>query len=241
MLTSKELKGYAHQRKLKTLDQAWKDYIQDQVLYLLYSRSPSLVFRGGTSIWKVLKGNRFSEDLDLCKGKEELQNLEDYLGKELELRGFEVDIKKDRETDNMLFIKLGVSSPARHRETTVPVEILKTKEIEETKEYELHSPYPDIPLFNVKLPSLQELVKDKLSAVQGRNRARDLHDLYFLLKHGATINPEEAKEINIEEFKEKMMEKKNQWSSLESLITGKLPSFKKETKYIEKKLKKAKE
>ena len=59
MLTSQELKSYAHLRRIKLIDQAWKDYLQDLALHLLYKKYPQIIFRGGTCIWKVMKGDRF--------------------------------------------------------------------------------------------------------------------------------------------------------------------------------------
>jgi len=40
------------------------DYIQHLLLFLLYSKGQSLVFKGGTALRIVFKGNRYSEGLD---------------------------------------------------------------------------------------------------------------------------------------------------------------------------------
>jgi predicted nucleotidyltransferase component of viral defense system len=66
MLSTSELKSYAHMRRLKHVETFWKDYLQDVVLYLISRRVPRLVFRGRTWIWKLMRGDSFSEDLDLC-------------------------------------------------------------------------------------------------------------------------------------------------------------------------------
>ena len=66
MLTINDLKKYAFKRRLKNLELIRKDYLQDVVLFILYSQvSSKILFKGGTAIWKIMKGERFSEDIDL--------------------------------------------------------------------------------------------------------------------------------------------------------------------------------
>lgn len=46
MLTSQELKSYAHLRRIRLIDQAWKDYLQDLTLHLLYKKIPPNPLQG---------------------------------------------------------------------------------------------------------------------------------------------------------------------------------------------------
>jgi len=41
-----------------------RDYVQHLLLALLYTRSQELIFKGGTALRLVLRGNRYSEELD---------------------------------------------------------------------------------------------------------------------------------------------------------------------------------
>ncbi len=41
-----------------------RDYVQHLLLASLYTRSQALIFKGGTALRLVLRGNRYSEDLD---------------------------------------------------------------------------------------------------------------------------------------------------------------------------------
>jgi predicted nucleotidyltransferase component of viral defense system len=236
MLTSPELKSYAHMRRIKIIDHAWKDYLQDLTLHLLYKKHPEIIFRGGTCIWKAIHGNRFSEDLDLLIDKLPTK-IENYLIKELELLGFSAELIKRKQTKNMLFLKLGITSPAHPREITLMVEILesKTSNINTTTQT-IYPPYPDIPPIEIKLPTNQEIITDKISAIIQRNKARDIHDLYQLLKQGATIDHELIKkripDFNKQKLKEKINEKKNKWKNIEPLIVTKLPSLEEETRFI---------
>jgi predicted nucleotidyltransferase component of viral defense system len=236
MITSQELKSYAHLRRIKLIDQAWKDYLQDLTLHLLYKKYPQLLFRGGTCIWKVMKGDRFSEDLDLCLDTIP-SILDPYLCKELKLFGFTCTILKKKHTANMLFLHFGITSPAHPREITLSVEILGSKQC--TKNINLvtlYSPYPDIPPIELRVPSYEDIIADKISAIFQRNKARDVHDLFLLLKQGGTIDSElvlrKTPGFTPEKLKEKIIEKKIIWKSLEPLIVTKLHPLEEEMKYI---------
>ena len=236
MITSQELKSYAHLRRIKLIDQAWKDYLQDLTLHLLYKKYPQILFRGGTCIWKVMKGDRFSEDLDLCLDTIP-SALDTYLSKELKLFGFTCTILKKKQTANMLFLHCSITSPAHPREITLSVEILASKQC--TKNINmltLYSPYPDIPPIEVCVPSYEDIISDKISAIFQRDKARDVHDLFLLLKQGGTIDSalvsRKISGFTPEKLKEKIIEKKILWKSLEPLIVTKLPSLEEEMKYI---------
>lgn len=236
MLTSSELKSYAHMRRIKLIDQAWKDYLQDLTLHLLYKKYPQILFRGGTCIWKVMRGNRFSEDLDLCLEKIP-DNIDNYLVKELKLFGLACAINKKKQTANMLFLQCDITSSAHPREITLFIEILASKQCtKHVKKLTLYSPYPDIPPIEVQTPDEEEIILDKISAIFKRDKARDIHDLYLLLKLVGTINLDLIKanisEFSPKKFKEKILEKKTSWKSLEPLVVTKLPSLEEEMTYI---------
>ncbi len=234
MLTQDEVKRYAHMRRLRLIDHIWKDYLQDVMLHLLYRKMPKMVFGGGTCIWKVLKGDRFSEDIDAYSISIP-SDLAEYLKKELFFLGIDVKILKKKSTANMLFLKVALSFPTHSREAVLSVEILVGKP-KETITSVLYSPYPDIPPIELIVLSPEELVANKVSAIYGRNKSRDVHDLYFLLKLGTKINMQLIKtkfpNFNLKTFEEKIFEKSKEWSSLEPLIVTKLPTLKEEANFI---------
>jgi predicted nucleotidyltransferase component of viral defense system len=236
LLTSSELKSYAHIRRIKLIDHAWKDYLQDLTLLILYKKFPDILFRGGTCIWKVMKGDRFSEDLDLCLDTIP-PSIEGYLRKELKLYGFTCSILKKKQTTHMLFLQCGITSPAHPREITLSIEILASPHCTETMNSRtLYSPYPDISPIEVRVPSSEEIISDKISAILQRNKARDVHDLYVLLKQGGTIDyslvARKIPEFTPKKLREKIVEKKTTWKSIEPLIVTKLPSLEEEMSYI---------
>jgi predicted nucleotidyltransferase component of viral defense system len=235
MLTREEIKKYAHMRRLKLIDQIWKDYLQDLLLYMLYRKIPDMILGGGTSIWKVFKGSRFSEDIDAYMSPMP-KNLSDYLQKEFSLLGIKCTILKSRKTGNMLFLKLGLSFPAHHREVMLSVEILSSSQPERTEQVTLHSPYPDIPPFDMIVLAREEMLINKVAAVYQRNRPRDIYDINLLLHMGTAIDRDllekKVPEFDIDSFKEKLQEKKKKWKSLEPLVVTSLPAFEKQVEYI---------
>lgn len=236
MLTSSELKSYAHMRRIKLIDQAWKDYLQDLILHLLYKKYPKILFKGGTCIWKIMKGDRFSEDLDLSL-EVIPSKLDNYLINELKLFGFTCSILKKKRTKNMLFLHFGITSTGHPREIPVSIEILTSKSyIKKINTQTLYSPYPDIPPVEVNVPSNEDIIVDKISAILQRNKARDVHDLYFLIKQGGIIDNELLEQkisgFTQKKLKEKILEKKSMWKSLSPLIVTKLPPLDKELTYI---------
>ncbi|KXB06371.1 hypothetical protein AKJ52_02285 [candidate division MSBL1 archaeon SCGC-AAA382C18] len=236
MLLPEELKRYGFQRKLKLIEQIWLDYLQDHLLALLYRNYHNFLFRGGTCIWKVYDGERFSEDLDLAR-EDIPSDLAEYLLEELELFGFSVVVDKERETSSMYHLRLGVNRPDTDSTTPLSLEILKDSVSEEKiTRREIHSPYPDLPKIDVKTLTQDAILLEKISAVCDRNRPRDMHDIYRLLKNGASVKLEEVKRhrknFTVEKFEESLDRKKGEWKGLKALMVGKLPEFKEEKQYI---------
>ncbi len=242
MLLPEELKRYGFQRRLKLIEQIWLDYLQDHILALLYRKYPGLIFRGGTCIWKVYGGERFSEDLDLA-AEDMPSDIAEYLLGELKLLGFTVDVDKERETESMYRLRIGVDRPDTGSTTPISIEILKAPVAEDkTTEKEIHPPYPDVPRIDVKTLTQEALLLEKISAVCDRNRPRDVHDVYRLLKNGASVELEEVKEhykgFTVEKFEERLDEKRGGWRGLKDLMVGTLPEFEEEKRYIMQKIKK---
>ena len=234
MLTQEEVKKYAHMRRLKLIDQIWKDYLQDLLLHLLYRKMPKMVFGGGTCIWKVMKGDRFSEDID-AYASQIPEDLSNYLEKELALFGVTCRAIKKKKTSNMFFLKTALSFPSHPREIIVSVEIFSGKQVK-SQATVLYPPYPDIPPIEILALSSEEMLANKVSAIYGRDKARDVHDTYLLLKSGTKINmalvKKKVPKFKLGMFEKKIAEKSSLWKGLEPLIVTKLPAFKEEREFI---------
>ncbi len=235
MLTREEIRKYAHMRRLKLIDQIWKDYLQDLLLHLLYRKIPNMIFGGGTSIWKVFKGNRFSEDI-VGYVSAIPEDLPDYLQKELSLLGADCTVLKSKKTANMHFLKLGLSLPTHHREITLSVEIMSSSQPERTEQVTLHSPYPDIPPVDMIVLAREEMLVNKVAAVYHRNRPRDVYDIGLLLDMETAIDIDllrkKIPDFDMDSFGRELQKKQKRWKSLEPLVVTSLPPFKKQVRYI---------
>jgi len=60
MLTRAQIQRLAQRHGIGVQAQE-RDYVQHLLLFLLYSKSQLLVFKGGTALRIVFKGNRYSE------------------------------------------------------------------------------------------------------------------------------------------------------------------------------------
>ncbi len=234
MLTQEEVKKYAHMRRLKLIDQIWKDYLQDLLLHLLYRKMPKMVFGGGTCIWKAMKGDRFSEDID-GYAPQIPEDLTNYLEKELSLFGVNCKVIRKKKTSNMLFLKISLSFPSHPREIIISVEILSGEHVK-SQAITLYSPYPDIPPVEILAISAEEMLANKVSAIYGRNKARDVHDTYTLLKSGTKIDmplvKKKTPKFNLNMLEKRIGEKSSLWKGLEPLIVTKLPAFSEELEFI---------
>jgi len=235
MLTTNELKGYAPMRRLRLVDQIWKDYLQDLALHLLYRKAPGLVFRGGTCIWKLYRGDRFSEDLDLCARSVPV-DIGDHLARELGFLGFDCSVKRKR-TENMEFLKLTVVSPAHPRPVVLGVEVLESGECaSRSRPATLHSPYPDVPPVELQVQGAEDIAADKVAAIYGRDKPRDVHDLYTLLRQGARPDMAEVRrrvpDFSQAGLRKRMEDKRGEWRTLEPLVVTRLPSLDEEVRYI---------
>ena len=138
---------------------------------------------------------------------------------------------------NMLFLQCSITSLAHPREITLSTEILASKLCSmNIDKVTLYSPYPDIPPIEIRVQRREDIIADKISAIFQRNKARDIHDLYLLLKQGGTINLElvtgKISGFTSKKLRKKIAEKKTSWKSLEPLIVTKLPSLDEEMTYI---------
>lgn len=99
---------------------------------------------------------------------------------------------------------------------------------------EVRPPYPDILPFIVVVMDLEEILAEKVRAIVKRVRARDLYDLWFLIKMGVEIDLSlidkklefYKMEFDTRKFVENIESLESVWvQELEPVIIGKLQSF----------------
>jgi predicted nucleotidyltransferase component of viral defense system len=76
--------------------------LQDELVEIVYSIFPDIVFHGGTSIWRCFKGNRFSEDIDLYYY--ETKDFENKLKQAILSNN--LNLLKFKKTENVIFAKI---------------------------------------------------------------------------------------------------------------------------------------
>ena len=142
--------------------------LQDEVIEILYELNSSFVLHGGTAIWRCYKGNRFSEDLDLYGNVNPTA-----LAEKLKSRG--LNIVKIKTTENLIFVKL--SNPFAQIRVEINQHLKPTPVI---------MPYEKMnaTFIDVYTLSVDDLIKEKISAYFSRRFIRDFYDIYHLVRVG---------------------------------------------------------
>ena len=245
MITKEELKEIARFSHFKLYQQE-KHYIQTIILNSIYSTiNDELIFKGGTCLLFFYGLNRFSEDLDFTlKNEIDIKKIMTNLKKDLEALGLNHRISEIKENDISLSFKIGVEGPLFNKEIErcfVSIEISKREIVYNQIVKELKSPYGNILGFNINVMNEKEILAEKVRALMTRNTARDLYDLYFLLKNKVTVELDLInkklsyynKKFNKKEFIDSIKAKKDIWfSELSPLIIGNLPEFKETAKFV---------
>jgi hypothetical protein len=154
-----------------------KDYFQDWFLHNLFKRTNQLVFKGGTALYKIYKMPRFSEDLDFTM----LENFdtEDLIRAVAKMMGGEAKIRKTEESQ---LFKIGLKGLLT-RYNTLRIDISVKNRVLEGFDVRNYVPeYIDINPFSLRVLRPEEMVAEKIHSLLAREKARDLYDLFFLLR-----------------------------------------------------------
>ncbi len=182
--------------------------------------------------------NRFSEDLDftatskldfpgLLKGISaslQLMNVRNEIKEFESVSGFSGRIKAygplNSSEKDVSFVKLDISN---REKISLKVNL---KEID--------SNFPDLLPFSLQVMNEKEILAEKIRAVMTRNQARDVYDLYFLLKKGIKLDiPLSNKKLeyyklkfSMELFEKSLEKKRDVWKTeLNPIIIGNVPDF----------------
>lgn len=171
-----------------------RDYLQYLLLFSLYNRSQMLVFKGGTSLRIVYKGNRYSEDLDF-NGPAEIPMLKGLWKNILEdLGGFGINAEIRNEWQSAVGYSFDVSYQGPMydgRDRTkgkVRVDISTRSEKTDTQRVLVPSDYDDIRPFVLTAISPDHLMAEKIRALLVRSKARDVFDIWLLINQGIVVD-----------------------------------------------------
>lgn len=239
MITKSELMRVADVKHL-SLRNAERDYLLELILYIISDFRRFLVFKGGTALYKFYNLNRFSEDLDFdVVGKRfDIDRLIKRILRGLELTGMSGTIYEKLEYGNEINIRLIVRGPlydgSKISMSRVTLNLSKRERPISTQERLLTPSYQDIPSFELSVLDDKEMVAEKIRCIMTREKARDVYDLWFMLKRGtvADISIVNKKlkiyglKFDLKTFHKKLHEKRNMWvRDLKGLLIGTLPEF----------------
>lgn len=174
-IDNKLLINLGNKQGLKNKGYIEKSWMQDHLLHYLAKKQDNLIFKGGTALYKFYSLPRFSEDLDFStkKGIEE-----NFLKDFCEANHYTLNFKKIYDSYLYKIRFSGILTEAN----TVRVDINKSNSVYTFDVKSYISPYPDIPPFLIKVMSLKEILAEKICALLDRTEAKDLYDLFFILR-----------------------------------------------------------
>ena len=189
MLTRSQIQRIAQRNGIGMQVQE-RDYVQHLLLWLLYSRSQGLVFKGGTALRVVYGGNRYSEDLDF-NGPADVDATRALWAKVISgLLDFGIAAESRNEWTSEVGYSFDVSFcgplwDGRDRSKgKVRVDVNRRQEPVETCRELVTSDYADVRPFVVTALTSAHLMAEKIRALVMRGKARDLYDVWLLLHQG---------------------------------------------------------
>ena len=230
MLSKEILQQTAGKKGLINQEHIEKDYFQDILLFHIYKKTNLLVFKGGTALYKVYSLQRFSEDLDFSLIS--TMDVEKIIS-EVVNNIKEAKIKEIKKTKNSVLIKIGFQGIIT-KYNTVRIDIsLKNTILEKFDVKTYVSNYIDINPFSIRILSLKEIIAEKIHSLFAREKARDLYDLFFLLRF-VDIDKNLIKkklalfeiDFNFKKLEKRINELNSLWKKeLEPFVFGELPDF----------------
>ena len=239
MISRLELTRIAELKHL-TIRNTEKDYLLELLLYALSDDRRSLVFKGGTALYKFYNLNRFSEDLDFdVVGKRfDTDKMIKKIIRNLELTGMERTLPEKIEYSNEINIRFAIRGPfyngSKNSMSRVTINISKRERPISFRTKLLITTYPEIPSFELSVLDVEEIAAEKIRCILTREKPRDIYDLWFLSKKGTPIDVSLVNKklkiyrltFDLETFLEKVSEKRKMWRrDLQDLIIGALPEF----------------
>lgn len=239
-----DYEGLENIGKLKRLPliNAEKDYLQDLILFSIYSKiGKELIFKGGTCLYKIYKVNRFSEDLDFTLNKNiDMKKISNKIISDLillDIKGRIKEIKVYKKEINIRFIFNGpLYKGGKETQCFIPLNIsMKENVLLEPRREPILPLYKEISSFEVFAMQEEEILAEKVRAIFTRTKPRDIYDLWFLVVRKnipfdfQLINKKLALynlKFDFEGFKGKIERSKVMWQTdLKNLIIDELQDF----------------
>lgn len=193
MLTRHQLQRLA-QRERIGLQAQERDYLQHLLLSLLYARSQSLVFKGGTALRIVYRGQRYSEDLDFNApdGLAEARQIWNDVVADLARYGIEAEIRESWDGEQGYGFDVSCRGPlydGRDRtQGKVRVDLnLRVDEVATQRQF-VSPEYDDIRPCVLTVITPTHLLAEKVRALLVRGKPRDLYDIWLMQSKGWAVD-----------------------------------------------------
>lgn len=239
MITKSELAKVADLKHF-SLRNAERDYLLELILYSSADFRRSLVFKGGTALYKFYNLNRFSEDLDfdVVGRRFDPRVLMERVPRNLERVGIPRTTCEKEEHRNEINIRFVIMGPlydgSKASMSRVTLNLSKRERPTSVHDMLLIASYPEIPSFELSVLGIEEIAAEKIRGIMTRDKPRDVYDLWFLIKRGAKIGITTVNrklkvyglKFHPNAFREKLYDKRNMWiRDLKGLLIGALPKF----------------
>ena len=244
MLKKEDLREYTSKLKFN-MAQVERDYLQHLFLSYLYNITDTdFVFKGGTALQKCSDLNRFSEDLDFTfQGDSNIisdvvyevaQNMTLLYDTQVEIPKQRIKINNSKQFHLKIKGPLFTEQNINFSLTTLRIDVsLRESILSDPLSITIRPIYKTISPFDVFLMSYEEILAEKFRAVISRNKARDVYDLWFLLKKSIKVNMDFIKEklqtvdltYSHSLLLEKMNEKRPLWDKELTILMINTPEF----------------
>jgi predicted nucleotidyltransferase component of viral defense system len=214
-----------------------KHYLQSLILSII-SDLP-IVFKGGTYLWMFHGLKRFSEDLDFTSRGDVRHDFHEFVSRSIRLYGYENEVKIIKSNEHGISVRFLIEGPLHKNDKNrcvIYVEISgREKTILPGIPLKLDFPQYDIPVKNLSGMNLDEVGSEKVRAILTREKARDIYDLYYLIRQKEIkldtelINKKLAyygKRFDSNRFMQELESRGNLYSKTSKpLVFGEMPDF----------------
>ncbi|MCD6227065.1 nucleotidyl transferase AbiEii/AbiGii toxin family protein [Candidatus Micrarchaeota archaeon] len=233
MMDKKEIVQICKRKGLLNKEFIEKDYYIDHVLYEIFSRTNNVVFKGGTALYKIYGFPRFSEDIDLSMIND--VDVNSIIAQVSEKLGFRYSIKKFGTSVMVKFTFNGFLTDTNR----IRVDFSKYHKPISYSLVEYVSDYIDVKPFLLYVMDKKEILSEKVHAIYHRNKARDMYDLFYLLRteeFDVNLIKRKVPEFDTKIFISKLKKYKDVWDSEIKIFAMEYISYNLAHKYITKKL-----
>lgn len=238
MISLEELKNKARIKGLG-IGNAEKDYLIDLLLFSVSKNTKDeLIFKGGTCLYKFYGLGRFSEDADFTAAKSlDVDKLTENIITDMKQFGVKCHIHKKKTPFSSVLITLRCEGPLFNgmpqSYASIRMDINLKSSIDMEPIIRSHSPlYSEIPAFSLLVMQEKEIIAEKIRAILTRNKARDVYDLWALMKKGIDANEIVENKLEYykmkfqyEEFAKAIERKESGWQKDLKPLVRDLPDF----------------